>query len=546
MKINKLRWKNFTSWGNSWNELNFDTPSGLTLICGVNGSGKSSISNLIIYMLYGQLDSFTLSEIPNRINKNFEGEIYLTSNGHKIYIYRGLMPKGFKVIVDDKEINIAGKNNIQKWLEDEIYCMSYDIFKNSIVLSINDFKSFVDLTPKEKRNIIDKLFGYEVINYAYSKVKETLKKINADIIKHRSTIEGYNLSLIEIDESIKTILEREDNSEDIFSKLSSLRIEIDNRKNERDLLQNEIDTNLNKINSLRSEEIRLKNELLGLKKNLELYNNGECPTCGSSLTDERHIKIKNDILNNCKKIKELYLENKENLQSIDSYNNNKVIEKGIIDNIITNLNIDITKLDTTLKNNEKLKGEQLNNLNTMRDSIKNKILPNEKSLITLNSKEELLTIVSNIFSENGLKEYISNIYIPIINSYVTNICEKLSIPYKVLFTKGYDCEISFMGEVVKYKTLSNGERKKIDIAVTLAFLKIIKTKVSDINLLFLDEVLSSIDVSSCNELLKIFYDFSVDTKLRTYIVHHANLDSNNVDNVIEIEKVNGFSHFEKK
>jgi len=96
---------------------------------------------------------------------------------------------------------------------------------------------------------------------------------------------------------------------------------------------------------------------------------------------------------------------------------------------------------------------------------------------------------------------------------------------------------------VNYKTLSTGERKKIDIAVTLAFLKIIKTKISDINILFLDEVLSSIDVSSCNELLKIFYDFSRDTNLRIYMVHHANLDSTWVDKVIEIEKHNGFSHF---
>lgn len=40
MKINTLRWKNFTSWGNAWHELDFDTKSGLSLLCGVNGAGK--------------------------------------------------------------------------------------------------------------------------------------------------------------------------------------------------------------------------------------------------------------------------------------------------------------------------------------------------------------------------------------------------------------------------------------------------------------------------------------------------------------------------
>lgn len=40
MKINKLRWKNFMSWGNAWNEIDFDTQPGLSLLCGKNGHGK--------------------------------------------------------------------------------------------------------------------------------------------------------------------------------------------------------------------------------------------------------------------------------------------------------------------------------------------------------------------------------------------------------------------------------------------------------------------------------------------------------------------------
>src|SRR5574344_1337645 len=102
MKINKVRWKNFMSWGNDWNSINFDTEDRLSLLYGKNEQEKSAISNLVIYMLYGQLDGFTQTDIPNRINKHFEGEIFLESNNQNVYIYRALAPNDFKVTIDDK------------------------------------------------------------------------------------------------------------------------------------------------------------------------------------------------------------------------------------------------------------------------------------------------------------------------------------------------------------------------------------------------------------------------------------------------------------
>ncbi len=210
---------------------------------------------------------------------------------------------------------------------------------------------------------------------------------------------------------------------------------------------------------------------------------------------------------------------------------------------INNLKVEKAKAETAMLEQSRAKDEQIANFKNMRKGIEDKIIPKKEELSKLNRKNDVLGIVSDIFSETGLKQYLSNIYVPMINTYVSEVCDKLGIPYRVVFTTGYDCIITFMGDEISYRTLSNGERKKIDIAVTLAFLKIIKTKISDINILFLDEVLSSIDVSSCNELLRIFHDFSKDTSLRIYMVHHANLDSTWVDNIIEIEKQNGFSHF---
>lgn len=545
MKINKLRWKNFTSWGNSWQEMNFDKAPGVSLISGKNGAGKSSISNAIIYMLYGQLDGFAQKDIPNHINKHFEGEIFFTTNEHVVYIYRALSPNGFKVTIDGESIDTAGKNNIQKWLEEEIYKIPYDIFKNSIVLSVDDFKSFVDLSPKEKRDIIDRMFGYHIINVASSKVKDKLKSIRSEINLKETSIQGYNSSISEISSNISKI---NSESEDISETVSLF--ENIKEKMKQDVVDyksrvSDIQTLETKLNSVSSRLQELNYESKEIQSKLKLYENGICPTCGTSLSTESHRYFKSELLNRQSKITEDHNTNKKKYEELNKEYNEICLKKAALMDRINDMKVEYAKYETIINEHGKSKESQIANLESMKSSIEIKMEPQREELVKLEKQNKLLNIVSDIFSENGLKQYISNIYIPLINDYVNEACTNLCIPYRVVFTTGYDCEISFMGDMVKYKTLSRGERKKVDIAVTLAFLKIIKTKISDINLLFLDEVLSGIDVASCNDLLKIFSDFSKDTELRIYMVHHANLDSTWVDENIEIEKQSGFSHFMK-
>ena len=543
MKINKLRWKNFTSWGNAWNEMDFDTKSGLSLICGVNGSGKSSISNLIIYMMYGQIDGFTQKDIPNRINKHFEGEIFLESNNHNVHIYRALSPNDFKVEVDGESIDTAGKNNVQKWMEDEIYGIPYSIFRNSIVLSVNDFKSFADLTPKEKRDIIDRLFGYNVINAASVKIKDVLKNIKNDISVCENNIEGYESSISEIDSAISELKNNVVTESVTKTDIDSISKELSANAAKYKKTVSELEEKRKTLSDLNEEKRKISNGLDSIESKLELYSKGICPTCGADLNTHDHNEIKNSLNKQKEDLENAYEKICDDAEIANSnFKNCATIKESLVE-AINNLKVEKAKAETAMLEQSRAKDEQIANFKNMRKGIEDKIIPKKEELSKLNRKNDVLGIVSDIFSETGLKQYISNIYVPMINTYVSEVCDKLGIPYRVVFTTGYDCIITFMGDEISYRTLSNGERKKIDIAVTLAFLKIIKTKISDINILFLDEVLSSIDVSSCNELLRIFHDFSKDTSLRIYMVHHANLDSTWVDNIIEIEKQNGFSHF---
>ena len=110
MKLKKLVFKNFKSYSNVLTEIQFDKKYSLNLIVGENGTGKTSIAECATYLLYGKLENFTASDIPNRINKSFYGKIELDCDGHLVIIERGLNPSLFKVEIDGETIDTDRKS----------------------------------------------------------------------------------------------------------------------------------------------------------------------------------------------------------------------------------------------------------------------------------------------------------------------------------------------------------------------------------------------------------------------------------------------------
>lgn len=546
MEINRLSWKNFTSWGNGLKEITFSREGVLNLLCGRNGSGKSSIANLIIYMLYGKVEGFTLSEIPNRTNKNFEGEIEITASGKKILIRRGLNPAKFEVVVDGKAVDTAGKANVQKWLEDEVYGIPYNLFHNAVVLSINNFKSFITFTPKDRRDIIDKLFGYEAINVANARIKEYIKTYKGKLDVVNGKISGFENSI----ESIKRkAAEADAKNKEVHRGVDDIKADIDAVANEekkytdaRDKINKFITkTNLT-IGDLEGKIREYNVELRNTRRSLELYNNDICPTCGARLDGTEHQHKKDELTAKATSdndaVGAITAEVQEYKGKI-SVANEKLVKANAklqeLQNRSRSLERELGGATTVQKSSE--------NYDDMIQGLKGNIDEAKKEQETLEGKLDILNSTLAVFSESGVKRYIGNIYAPLINSYVKDICEKLDIKYKVVFDGNYDCKVYHLGREINYKTLSSGEKRKADVAVTLAFLRMVKHRIGNINILILDEVFAGIDVVSVNSMLELLHEYSREWGVNIYLVHHANLESASVDNVIEVKKVNGFSNF---
>ena len=64
MKITKVEWRNFTSYGNKIQSLDLSGDPLLYQIVGENGAGKTSISQVIMFALYGKVEGKKLKDIP--------------------------------------------------------------------------------------------------------------------------------------------------------------------------------------------------------------------------------------------------------------------------------------------------------------------------------------------------------------------------------------------------------------------------------------------------------------------------------------------------
>ena len=293
MKILKIEWKNFSSYGNKKQSLSFTEANGLFQIIGENGAGKSSISQVITFGLYGKIEGKKLSDIPNRINGHAEVCIEFEANGNIIKVERGLEPSYLNLSLNGVLYDQAGSRNVQDYLTEDLIGIPYYVFNNTISLSINDFKSFIKMSPQDKRAIVDKIFGFQILNRMRDTLKEESKKIKDRLDVISGNLESMNNSitksnkemdslLTEIEEEAKQEINNLNEELNKFKTLQSI-----HSKHIEDFKKDESDfyTILKESNQTLVEN---KSAYQDLSRRLKLYELDKCPTCESSLDTEFH------------------------------------------------------------------------------------------------------------------------------------------------------------------------------------------------------------------------------------------------------------------
>lgn len=547
MRLRNINFMNIGPYGNKLQQLTFSEEGALWQITGKSGSGKSFLVNLPKILYYGRLDRFKKEDISNRLNKHgvLYGEVEVGPNIN-IEIERRFSPQELIVKKNGEDIGKSGITNYQDYIDLEVIGLPYHIFANVISLSVNDFKSFISMSPGDKRIIIDKLFAMEIINEMNKLLREDLRKLKNDINTYdveimslKKTIDSATNEMTKLKERVKKDNNQELN--DITKKLLELKPKYDDavikikdyQQKEKDIKKSYEIFNVQKTN--------INNDLKHLNKQIALYNQDKCPTCETPFSEKRFellkgelnekIKLKNDELEILISSESKYEDALEKIQSAIKIINDFIIQVK-------------STYQSLQKQYEKLKQDKPVEFSSIENIIsKNtiEIKKKETSKINLDDDFKYKSILEQLYSEDGIKKKILESYLPTLNREIEHTLCELHFPYTLIFNNNFDPLIEHLGIEINVDTLSTGEKKKVDLAVLISIIKMLKRKYPALNIFMLDEVLSSIDGDGIYDIIGLLQRTAKELKMNIFVINHAPLPVEFFDYKIAVDKKDGFS-----
>lgn len=547
MKIRKIEWKNFSSYGNKKQTLEFPESHSLFQIVGENGAGKTSISQVISFCLYGKVEGKKLGDIPNRINGNTWTRVEFESNGKNIAVERGLEPSFFSLYIDGIKYDQSGVKNVQDYLTDDIIGIPFYVFTNTISLSINDFKSFIKMSPQDKRAIVDKIFGFHILNQMREALKNEIKKIktNLEVLngKIQTTENSISRSSDEM-ESLLSVIETE-----AAAKIQTLNESLEKFREVQkihsakvtEFKQNEQEMS-NLVTSSNRSLIEARTKYQDLERRLKLYEMDKCPTCEASLDGEFHLHLKENLRTERDSSLEKFTECEESLKEIKERERDLIDQKTDLQSKGSKIETRIREILSEIQSLESVnKDKQVESLRRIIETLeedKNKL---SAEILKTEDRNIWFKKLDDVLSERGVKQMAIKTILPSLNSEILDLLREMGLEYQVVFDEEFKASLYHMGVEIPVQSLSTGEMKKVDFVVLIAIMKLMKLKFSTINLLFLDELFSSVDPEGVHSILRILQKNSKEMGLNIFVINHAPMPHEIFDWKLEVTKANNFS-----
>jgi|TARA_R110000851_G_scaffold141213_2_gene278959 DNA repair exonuclease SbcCD ATPase subunit len=567
----KLKFKNFGSFGNYFTNIDF-TDNELILVSGLNGRGKSfAYLDAITFALYGK--PFRKINIPQLINtvngKNCAVELEFSVGSNEYTIKRGLSPKLFEIYKNGTLLDQNAKSkDCQDFLETQIVKMNYKTFTQVVILGRSSFVPFLQLSPADRRNIIENILDINVFSNMNQIAKGKLSFVKENINETNRKIENIEEKIEYQEKFISKIQDQKTSSETkIKEKIELINESITSSNNSinqimSSMIEGEIETDLETLKdkkvNLKTEEKSLVTKIVKSQKDVDFYDDNEnCPVCKQSIDLEfRKNKIE-DLSSSVKKLESALDNVKVFLGECDSMltsktedlNKNKKLEeqhninKNIIEryeNDLENLNIELNKPHEDADELEK----ENKNLEELR--IKKETL--EESLKQYDIKKMEYSACVSLLKDSGIKSKIIKHYLPLINKVINTFLTNMNFFTKFELNEEFEETIkSRHRDKFSYMSFSEGEKLRIDLALLFAWREVAKVKNSaHCNLLILDEIFdSSLDSSGTEELMRNLYSLK---KTGSVIVISHKLDqmADKFDKIVVVEKKNSFSSLKKK
>ena len=542
--------------------LDFSEHEGLILVEGINqdgryesnGSGKSTLLEGIIYALTGNtLRNVSVNEVINRNagkDTSVSLDMLVGNQTYSVRRYRKDTTYGDKLsLVTPTEDLSKRLNKDTQILLDTIFAIPYDVLVNTMLLGEGLSSKFTQLNDAGKKQLIESTLslGYD-LSKSRERANQQIKQLNLESSQLQGRVSVLENLLNDSSDRESALVELESRIPALLAEVDKSRIDYAQSKDELDRLHNRIavlnksilrgSTIISRIDVLDRETASLVQEIGHLEDEHPI-----CSHCHQELRTEEALEsarqnLKEGIQRRTEEMRTLQAE-VDAMLPMDQMT--EVLNKS--KDALASCNQILSNSQQTLVNAESTYASTISQINSIKDYQKNKESYQKEY-------DDAVSRIEDIKEEVARYEYFYKLYAPtgilleVLKDAIDYINSRIKVYTDILLDKSYQLsiekgKISLVDEKGStYQSLSNGEKRRLDISIQFSLHDYVyKYCGKGINILFVDEILDTLDTVGVNNIIEVLKLKQEYCQLQSiFVITHNNELKPYFDEVITVVK----------
>ena len=582
IKFTSLTIKNFLSYGATPTVIALDR-GGTTLIlgedldnttsgAGANGVGKTVIINALAYGVYDKaVSDISKDNLVNNINKrHMEIVVEFEKGDNKYKIRRVRKEKSYaagnyvQLFENGEDITPDSVANTNRLIE-RIIGLPYEIFVRVVVFSATHIP-FLDLPIRSNHgpnqtDIIEELFDLKTLSVKATTLVEQRKELEDQLdnykervhileqehVRHRTQIKSAKKRVIDweetnVEETAKLEKKLERISHVDIDEQMAIREKLRKIKNHIEQYQDREDQHHRDVQAILVDEKKTK-------KDITLLKDEKCPEClqfHPAAAESRQ-----------KKEKRLEILRTQKEQSTEERTANKEkLDKAVLelgderDQIKGGADLDELRETQSKQGEYERRIQELKNVPNPYlepldelEAIKLEAIDYDK-INALTKKIEHMKFLYKLLTKKDsfVRKVLLNKNLPFLNQRLSHYLTNLGLSHQVEFTHQMTASITQFGREMDFGNLSNGQRARVNIALSFAFRDVLQNLHERINICMLDEVLDvGLDAVGVTAAARMLKRKARDENISLYIISHRDEIDSAFDRTMMVQLKEGFS-----
>lgn len=522
-------------------------------------SHNTTILDALCFGLYGKpFRNIVKAGLINSINeKEMLVEISFSTQNNQYVIRRGAKPTVFTIECNGRMIpELPSVQEMQEYLEKYVLKCNYKAFTQVVILGSSSYVPFMRLTPAARREILEDVLDIEIFSSMFGLAKDRLSAAKDQVAHAQSTV-----TLVESQHAMaKTYADQWEQQQvqkrtALDVEIAQLNAKIATTQSQRDNLITEtrqIQPTLDTLVPLREKQTKatklvskFNTALQQLQQTQQFFDeHSSCPTC-TQVIDETFRGEKTTALHT--QVADLNAKLQET-QAIASRLERKIARVMEIQQEWHQMERARVQLEERIRSSQR-------DVRRLQEARANTFAAPPEPPSQLESLEEAQSRLAQVkyeryvaeqchalLKDNGIRTKIIQHYLPTINRCVNQYLAALEFPIQFTLDDQFNETIkSRFRDDFSYENFSEGEKKRIDLALVLTWRAIARLKNSvSTNLLLFDEVLdSSLDFNGIDNFVSVIQ--TMDTDANVFIISHKETMQDKFSRTLTVSKNKGFS-----